>query len=167
MDDLPVNWVIKECREYPGRVYYYNKVTNISTWIRPAPIHEDQIWPPTMFFSSIKIEKVNTGDKKNLKKTNKAILRKIKNLRKWIKSDPIDKIIKRLPDFSFYFYRTDQVMTDGAFPDGEKKKTIYLGWYKRGEMPPDIEHVAFGLDVGELSEPIEVDDGLLLLYRNE
>lgn len=165
MDDLPLGWVIKECREYPGRVYYYNKVTNISTWIRPVPNHENEIWPPTMFFSSIKIENNDTKDKKSIKKNNKSLLRRIKNLRKWIKMDPIDKIIKRFPDFSFYFHNTDGTSPNIADFSNEKKK-IYLGWYKRGEMPPDIEHIAFNLDVGELSEPIYADDGLLLIYRN-
>ena len=33
--ELPKNWELRECKDYPGRAYYYNEELNFSTWERP------------------------------------------------------------------------------------------------------------------------------------
>ena len=40
-----------------------------------------------------------------------------------------------------------------------------LGKFKRGKMQKPFENAAFALDIGELSEPVETDSGIHLIYR--
>ena len=40
-----------------------------------------------------------------------------------------------------------------------------LGWFGRGEMQPEFESAAFGLNVGEMSGVIETASGLHLIER--
>ena len=35
LDPLPRGWILKECKDYPGKAYYYNEQLNFSTWHRP------------------------------------------------------------------------------------------------------------------------------------
>ena len=35
MEPLPEGWILKECKDYPGRAYYYNEEAQFSTWERP------------------------------------------------------------------------------------------------------------------------------------
>ena len=42
-----------------------------------------------------------------------------------------------------------------------------LGTFGRGMMVPEFEEAAFGLDVGEVSGPVETDFGYHLIQRTE
>ena len=39
-----------------------------------------------------------------------------------------------------------------------------LGWINQGVLPPSLDRVAFSLGSGEVSDPISIPDGLVLLY---
>ena len=40
-----------------------------------------------------------------------------------------------------------------------------LGAFGRGRMQKPFEHAAFGLNIGQLSEPVETDSGVHLIFR--
>ena len=67
MLELPPEWELRECKDYPGRVYYYNVNTHQSTWIRPFPFTDpNQPWPPLIYLTQITIQGHNSSSLKML-----------------------------------------------------------------------------------------------------
>ena len=69
ISQLPPEWELRECKEYPGRVYYYNVNTHQSTWIRPIPFTDPKApWPPLIYLTQITILGRSSSSRKDLEK---------------------------------------------------------------------------------------------------
>jgi len=66
----------------------------------------------------------------------------------------------------------EEIKAGGDFAELAKAKSIdsatksnggELGWVEEGDLDEELEEVAFALDVDEISDPIETDDGFVIL----
>lgn len=155
---LPAPWQLRECKEYPGRVYYYNPETNVSTWVRPVPFPNTdyQGWPPVVFVHHILVRhkssviESNRRDKSGLHRTREDAKMKIQNI--------YDALVRRARSF-------EEIAQQESDCLDTRKNGGSLGWIKRGRMPPAFDAVAFSLEVGQTSEPVETDLGWHLIMR--
>ena len=51
--------------------------------------------------------------------------------------------------------------------DAKAKSGGDWGWIKRGDLIPELANVAFNLERGEVSEPIEIGENVILLYVDD
>jgi NIMA-interacting peptidyl-prolyl cis-trans isomerase 1 len=133
--ELPVGWEVRECKDYPGRCYYYNSLTDQSTWIRPSTSP-----PPFIYLSHITVKHAgsrNTRGRGNLHVTRSAdsAREKMGNIRADLVRD----------QSRFNKIATDE--SDIGAADGG-----LLGWVRPDDLPPDFAKVAWALAVGEMSE---------------
>ena len=149
--DLPPNWELRECKDYPGRVYYYNPTTNESTWIRPVPFPGNRTteWPPMVYCSHILI--------KHSKSAHDSQLYKISREEAKAKINQIHADL--LEGKKFEEVAKAESNCESASKGGE------LGWIKRGNMPPEFEKVAWGLTIGQISSPVETTEGFHIIFR--
>ena len=158
---LGVEWEIRESKEYPGRIFYYNNETGVSSWIRPCPFNcrslkEGMQWLPLVYVSHILVKHVDSSDPlsphKEVVRSKNDALEKAKNI--------IRKItVEKVPFSVLAENESDDINTF------ENKGII--GWIKRGQYPPSFENVAFSLGVGELSEnPVETNEGWHIIKRD-
>lgn len=157
--NLPPEWEIRECKDYPGRVFYYNKVTSESTWIRPLPYifgPGNTNWPPTFFAAHILVKH------KDLRN----------NARTW-KPDPVTRTREEAKELIFKLFgemktgeRTfEQIAeTESDCIDSHAKEGD-LGWIRRHQMPQRFEEVVLKLAVGDVSEPVETELGWHIIKR--
>lgn len=148
-------WELKELKEYPGRAYYYKKLTHTSTWIRPHPYPGLQIeWPPLISVMHILIKHKDSTE-------NDTPKNKHANLTKEEAKQKIDDIFLNI--------------TKGAkFEEIAEKesdllphyKSSNIGWISRETLDKDFEDVAWSLDIGELSRPIDTKYGWQIILRN-
>lgn len=85
LNPLPSGWELRECKDYPGRVYYFNVITHESKWIRPVPFNENEQsnWPPILYFTKIVIHDHSKDAKikiEHLKEDLEKGIKKIKQL---------------------------------------------------------------------------------------
>lgn len=160
------DWTLRESKDYPGRVYYYNKVTQQSTWIRPFPFpHLSKNvtgiqWPPLVYVSHILIKHKDSSNTKTWK--SKKIIRSREEAKKKIENIQLD--IKR---GNTTFSKLAQEESDDV--DTYNKEGV-IGWIKRGDnlFGQAFETEAFGLEVGQISsKPIESSLGWHLIHRIE
>ena len=146
--DLPPDWELRESEKYPGRCYYYNKVSRESTWIRPIPYPGTDIsWPPTVFVSQILIAHNKSINKPHSRTPDEAL-----NIAQFIVQQIIEK------SFSFE-QMVSEHSDDKTHIDGE------LGWILKGNKEPDFEKVAWNLRIGEMSTPFNTSDGYYIILR--
>lgn len=148
-------WELRELKEHPGRPYYYNKVTHDSTWIRPIKYPGLQLeWPPLISVLCILIKHKDSPNNDNSKN-------KHKNLTKDEAKQKIEDIFLKI--------------TEGQkFEDLAKKesdllphyKSWKIGWISRKTFDPVFEDIAWSLGIGELSRPIETENGWQIILRN-
>jgi len=68
----------------------------------------------------------------------------------------LGEIIKRIADGESTFEEEAKIESDD---EGSAKNGGELGWFKRGEMVPEFEQVAFTLKPGAISEPVKTNFG--------
>ncbi|OHT10377.1 PPIC-type PPIASE domain containing protein [Tritrichomonas foetus] len=153
--NLPIEWELKEIKEYQGRVFYYNKITHESTWIRPLPYPGlNTPWPPLISVMHILIKHKDSPDDGHSKRrhqdlTNEQAKEKIDDIFKRItEGEKFEEIAKNESDFL------------------TRHKNGDIGWIARGTMDPRFEEVAWNLGIGEISRPVETADGWHIILRN-
>ena len=147
---LSNEWELRECKTYPGRIYYYNKNTNESTWIRPIPpSNYTGEWPPFMFLSHILI-KYSTSNNNNIKRTRKEAEEKIKKI--------YLKIKEKKETFNFCAKTYSECNTNS--------KVGELGWVSKENISPEFFEISWKLQIGEFSTPFETIDGFHIVLRS-
>jgi hypothetical protein len=144
--ELSLGWEVRECKDYPGRCYYYNSLTDQSTWIRPSMSP-----PPFIYLSHITVKhnrcrNLHGQDNVRITRSVDAAREKICNIR-------ADLVIDRS--------RFNNIAAE------ESDIGSVLGWVGPNDLPPDFVKVAWALSPGELSEVFETKLGFHLLLRHE
>jgi len=153
--NLPPEWELRESKDYPGRVYYYNTFTNESTWIRPIPYPGYcDCWPPFVYVYHVLIKHTNSYNPTSWKRS--AVVRS--------KDDAFLKITR----ISKAIIDKSETFEDIAAAESEcdsHSSNGKLGWIKKGKMPPEFDEVAWRLNIGEISRPFETKEGFHLVLR--
>lgn len=151
--DLPPNWELRECKDYPGQVYYYNSVTNESTWIRPVPFPGNNYqleWPPMVYVLHILIKHDQSEHPSpNEHRTKEEAEALINEIHKTLLNDnkQFETIAKEKSECT------------------SAQKNGVLGWISRKKMPPEFEKVAWSLGIGSISKPFETVEGFHIVLR--
>lgn len=74
----------------------------------------------------------------------------------------IQQIKQEVDTTNFDIYAAEQSTEPGADETGG-----YLGWFGRGQMVPEFEEVAFNMEKGTISDPIETEFGYHLIFKND
>lgn len=149
MDPLPQSWEIRECKDYPGRCYFYNTITRESTWIRP-----NLEKPKTIYVSQILLKTNKSADPntKNgpVKRTVEEGMKELNDLR--------ESILENLDGFA-------QMANEISEADGQNDGV--LGWIRQNDVPPEFAQAAWNLKLNELSEIVQTKLGLHLIFRQQ
>ena len=151
MKKLPEFWQIRECKDYPGRCYYFNTVTLKSQWTRPTEGPNEK--KPTEVYILHIIKKHN----KSLKPVAKSgpITRSWKEAKKEI--ERIRQVL--LNDISKFGEIANE---ESDTQDNESGGVV--GWVKFSDIPKEL-HSIFTLEIDELSDIIESPLGFHLVLR--
>lgn len=161
---LPPYWVLRESKDYPGRVYYYNTRTSECTWIRPVIYphllkSETKIdWPPLVYVSHILIKHNESKDLTTWKNDHvfgnkKQALEYILNIKKKLENG-----VKKFAEMAEE--ESDDI---NSYQKGGE-----IGWIKRGQLDygEAFDNIAFRLGLNKISnEPVESDYGWHLIFR--
>ena len=144
---LPPDWEIRECKDYPGRCYFYNSLTSASTWLRPGAD------PEQIFVSQILIK---TEKSVNPVKRGTPVKVSVDEARS-ILEDAREQLESDLAKFG-------QLADD--ITDMEDNTTGgVLGWIRREDVPREFAEAAWRLKPNELSGIVESPLGLHLILR--
>lgn len=144
---LPKYWEIRECKDYPGRCYFYNPITNESTWVRPGDPNPKMIYVAQIL---IKTEKSIKPETKNgpVTRTVEEAFNMLKEIR--------DELETNKSKFSTI---ANQVS------DMDEKTGGVLGWIRYQDVPPEFAEAAWKLKLNELSDIIQTPLGVHLILR--
>lgn len=149
---LPHEWELKQSLESPSRVYYYNQMTNQSTWIRPIPYPGTKIeWPPLVSIQHILVGFKDCTETKMLK--SEALPTRTKEKAQELINQFFQDIISGNK-------KIEELIKEKS--DGKPER----GWMTRGKYCSEFEEVAWSLDIGELSAPFETSNGFHIIFRN-
>ena len=147
--ELPPPWEIRESQHYPGRCFYYNKVTQEATWIRPIPYPGNHIpWPPTIYVLQILIKHNQLPNPMSFKG---PVTRTPEEARQLVK-----KIIDEIAFGEKSFEQLAEVYSDDPTAD--------VGWIRKEDKPQYAE-TAWQLRIGEMSPAISSEDGTYIVLR--
>ena len=139
--ELPPPWELRDSTRYPGRCYYYNPETQESLWLRPTPYPGSKPttkWPPILYALQIFIKHSDTA---------KDEIRKI-----------ADEIISGKAKF-------EEIAKEKSQDERTRDNGGILGWIKIDDMHEKLKEVARRLRPGEMSPPIETQEGFYLILR--
>lgn len=147
--ELPPEWVLKESLNHPGRCYYYNKVTNETTWIRPIPYpgnkpNRANEWPPIIYVAQIYIKHGPMDEsKEKIKRIFRQIVFENKSFEEMVQQES-----EQCPD----------IQTD---PNGD------VGWIESTDPRFTKEYIkaAWDLRIGEMSTYINTEHGYFIILR--
>jgi hypothetical protein len=149
MEALPPFWQLRECKDFPGRAYYFNTMTKQSSWVHPTE-------PPNAIRLSHLLVKhaecaVPTGRKGvPIVRSHDDAGVKLTNIRNAIEQDP-----SLFPTIALQESDTADE-SDGL-----------LGWVTQADLPEPLGTAAWKLAPNELSEVIETQLGFHLLFRHQ
>lgn len=144
---LPQYWEIRECKDYPGRCYFYNPITNESTWIRPSDPNPEMIFVAQILIKTDKSIKPETKEGPVTRTVEEALN---------ILNDARNELSINKDKFS---------MIADKISDMNEKTGGILGWIRYQDVPPQFAEAAWKLKLNELSDIVETPLGLHLILR--
>jgi NIMA-interacting peptidyl-prolyl cis-trans isomerase 1 len=148
MTSLPDHWELHECKDYPGRIYYYNSFTKESTWVHPLADP-----PPRVYLEHIVVKHTNSVYPYDRRL---APVTRSQQDAQW-KAEKIREDLVAHPE-SF-----TEIASDESDLPGHHGSTI--GWVDSGDLDPEFERIAWGLPLGQPSEVFHTKVGYHILLR--
>lgn len=149
---LPESWELREAKDYPGRCYYYNRMTKESTWIHPSR-DSSKISRPQHFRMILIKHRHSTNpygrDNARIERTRDEARAKIKQIRSVLSDHP-------------------ESFGEIANKESDMKDSVsngVLGWLRKDEIPPDLQQ-AWSLKVGAISGVLESSMGFHIFARD-
>jgi NIMA-interacting peptidyl-prolyl cis-trans isomerase 1 len=167
---LPKHWVQRESKSHAGKVYYFNTSTGATAWERPKPESKKRSEGKDGEGSAKKPRKEDTVRVLHILCKHEGSRRpsswrsEVITLTKDAARDEIERIRSQLISTAdlqdnFRALATERSDCSSAKRGGD------LGEFGRGKMQKPFEEAAFALAVNTLSDVVETDSGLHLLYR--
>lgn len=152
---------LKPCPPPPGRVYYFNHITNASQWERPSGNSSSgskngQGEPTRVRCSHLLVKhsqsrRPSSWRQEKITRTKEEALELINGYIQKIKSgeEDFESLASQFSDCSSAKARGD------------------LGAFSRGQMQKPFEDASFALRTGEMSGPVFTDSGIHIILRTE
>lgn len=168
---LPKFWTIRVSRTHNVE-YFYNKATKESSWEAPEGTDEENLKKYLEAYRANGMKPVLSNDgtvrvSHILIKSNQS-----RRPRSWRSPDGItrtrDEAIAQLKEEERKLLNNEVSFSELASTESDcssHDKGGDLGYFGKGQMQPPFEEAAFNLNVGEISDIIETDSGVHLLYR--
>lgn len=144
---LPQFWEIRECKDYPGRCYFYNSITNESTWVRPNSPNPKMIYVGQILLKTVESINPNTKDGPVTRTVEEAI-------------NQLTEVRKQLE-----INKTKFAQIANEISDLDEKTGGELGWIRFHDVPPEFAEAAFKLKLNELSDIVQSPLGVHLIIR--
>ncbi|ORX62217.1 peptidyl-prolyl cis-trans isomerase pin1 [Hesseltinella vesiculosa] len=146
--ELPPNWTIRHSRTY-NKDYYFNTVTKESRWDSPPTNDTDRVRASHLLVKHKDSRRPSSWREENITRTKEEALDILKGYQEKIDAgeDTLSALATNFSDCS------------------SAKRGGDLGFFERGQMQKPFEDTAFGLQVGELSQPVWTDSGVHLILR--
>lgn len=168
---LPPGWTIRISQTY-NREYFLNQGTKESSWEPPFGSNEDKLKEYLAQFKS-KGNKPVVGNNGKVRASH--LLVKHNQSRKpksWKSPDGItrtrDEAILIIKGYQKKILSGETKLSELATTESDCLSHAQggdLGFFAKGQMQPSFEEAAFGLNVGEISDPVESDSGIHLIQR--
>uniref|UniRef100_A0AC35TK54 Peptidyl-prolyl cis-trans isomerase n=1 Tax=Rhabditophanes sp. KR3021 TaxID=114890 RepID=A0AC35TK54_9BILA len=150
---LPKNWEYRHSSSR-GVGYYINKQTGQSQWEKPTSenIKRDEIRCAHLLVKHVGSRNPSSWRSEKITRTKEDAINILTNYKKEIESsDNIESTFGRLAE----------TCSDCS----SAKKRGDLGMFGKGQMQKAFENVAFSLKIGEMSNIVDSDSGVHLIYR--
>ncbi|KAF9995930.1 hypothetical protein BGZ80_010593 [Entomortierella chlamydospora] len=170
--NLPNDWELRWSRSR-NLPYFYNRVSTESRWQAPDGVDASVILDFQKDYQSQHQDEQVGGD--NLKRVRVSHLlvkhegsRRPSSWREEKITRTKDEALERLQGFQTKIQSGEAQLSDLASKESDcssAKKAGDLGFFERGQMQPQFEKASFGLQIGEMSEPVWTDSGVHLILR--
>lgn len=151
MSSLPEGWV-KKVSKSTGKEYYYNTSTNESQWEIPTDhsgSNGSSVRASHLLVKHEDSRRPSSWKQEVISRSQAEALNIIKGFQ--------ERIIKGETTLG-ELARTESDCSS-ARKDGD------LGFFSRGQMQKPFEEATYGLDIGEMSDPVYTDSGIHLILR--
>jgi NIMA-interacting peptidyl-prolyl cis-trans isomerase 1 len=161
---LPEGWTQKESKSHPGRFYYINSYTHETTWDLPT----EPARPPGNEPQKVQcfhILRKHSGSRRPASWRQPHITQS--------KQEAIEQITAIREELMTVFHTQGPEQMFQRFQDiaytesdcGSHERGGDLGQFGRGEMQRAFEEVSFALRPGELSNLVDTDSGIHVIFR--
>ena len=148
LDPLRKGWILKECKDYPGKAYYYNEELNFSTWIRP-PKDEKFIYLQQICLKSAKSINPKDSSGNEITRTEAEAKELIRDIHSKLQMDS--------NMFSYFAEQYSDIYT--------KETCGTLGWVKIEDFYPKMANEIKKLQPGSISQIIYNQIGSFIFKR--
>mmetsp|Transcript_8521 Transcript_8521/g.14709 ORF Transcript_8521/g.14709 Transcript_8521/m.14709 type:complete len:163 (-) Transcript_8521:37-525(-) len=150
----------KKTSKSTGKTYYWHSESKTSQWERPTDAAKrakpNGIRAMHLLIKHKQSRKPSSWKESNITRTKeeaRSILQKHIDL---LKATPSSALEEKFAELA-------RIHSDCS----SAKKGGDLGFFKKGQMQPSFEIASFALDVGQLSDIVDSDSGLHVIYRTE
>jgi hypothetical protein len=150
MKPLLEHWELHECKDYPGRAYYYNNLTRQSTWIHPRSDPPHQIY--LLHFVVKHFGSVNPVGQQFISVTRSQDEAKQK-------AEALHQIVVEDPS------RFSAIASEHS--DLPLDNNGVLGWVALDDLEPEFARIAWALTVNEVSVVFETKIGCHVILRRQ
>ncbi|KAI9031813.1 peptidyl-prolyl cis-trans isomerase pin1 [Phycomyces nitens] len=148
--ELQANWVMRHSRTY-NKDYYFNTVTKESRWDAPQVSENERVRASHLLVKHKDSRRPSSWKEENITRTKEEALEILKEYQRKIEEGE----------------ETLSALATNHSDCSSAKRGGDLGHFERGQMQKPFEDTAFGLKVGELSQPIWTDSGVHLILRTD
>ncbi|KAF9433711.1 hypothetical protein BGZ76_009083 [Entomortierella beljakovae] len=173
--NLPNDWELRWSRSR-NLPYFYNRVSTESRWQAPEGVDPSVVLDFQKDYQSqqkqLEVNAEKTDGTKRVRVSHLLVKHEESRRPSSWREDRItrtkDEALQRLQEFQKKIQSGEAKLSDLASTESDcssAKKGGDLDFFERGQMQPQFEQASFGLQIGEMSEPIWTDSGVHLILR--
>ncbi len=159
---LPEGWIKRESKSHPGKVYYFNTVTQETTWSLPTSASpaasQNQVQVLHILRKHSGSRRPASWRSNQITQSKEAAIAEVTEYR--------NKLVTTLNNEGFEaMHRLFESIALSDSDCGSHERGGDLGHFGRGQMQKPFEDASFGLQVGELSNLVDTDSGIHVILR--
>eukprot|EP01038_Epipyxis_sp_PR26KG_P004099 gene4099-5848_t len=162
MSSLPSGWSQRESKSHGGKVYYINSYTGETTWTVPTapaePPSDEQVQVSHILKKHVGSRRPSSWRCETITISKDEAIAQITEFKEMLQS----KLLSEGVDAAYQlFQQIAKVESDcsSAARGGD------LGLFGRGQMQKSFENASYALKVGELSDLVDSDSGIHIIFR--
>lgn len=155
---LPQGWVARESSSRPGRFYYWNSVTNETTWDFPT---KPAVATNANQVRVLHLLRKHAGSRRPSSWREEHIVKSLYDARAEVQAYREQIVSQGHANQEAIFRQLAQQHSDC----GSHSRGGDLDFFGPGQMQRAFEEASFRLAVGELSDLVETDSGVHIILR--